>query len=135
MSERELSKLWGVGDRLIADVAKPSHVTDEIFVLGRSHRRCQSLSFRFSESSKLLSLGFLELPDRRSINLATRTCKTKQATDDGVSTASPMLKSDRAVGLVSPPHKPTNRCLFDSQSHRNCCLLDSQSHRIVGALT
>ena len=33
MSEWELSKLRGVGDRLIADVAKPSHVTDEIFRL------------------------------------------------------------------------------------------------------
>ena len=33
MSERELSKLRGVGDRLIADVAKPSHAADEIFCL------------------------------------------------------------------------------------------------------
>ena len=33
MSERELPKLRGVGDRLIADVAKPSHVADEIFCL------------------------------------------------------------------------------------------------------
>ena len=33
MSERELPKLRGVGDRLIADVAKPSHVVDEIFRL------------------------------------------------------------------------------------------------------
>ena len=33
MSERELPKLRGVGDRLIADVAKPSHVPDKIFIL------------------------------------------------------------------------------------------------------
>ena len=33
MSERELPKLWGVGNRLIVDVAKPSHVVDEIFCL------------------------------------------------------------------------------------------------------
>ena len=33
MSERELPKLRGVGDRLIADVAKPSHVAYEIFRL------------------------------------------------------------------------------------------------------
>ena len=33
MSEWELPKLRGVGDRLIADVAKPSHVVDEIFCL------------------------------------------------------------------------------------------------------
>ena len=31
LSERELPKLQGVGDRLIADVAKLSHITDEIF--------------------------------------------------------------------------------------------------------
>ena len=31
MSEQELPKLWGVGDSLIADVAKPLHVADEIF--------------------------------------------------------------------------------------------------------
>ena len=33
MSERELPKLRGVGDHLIADVAKPSHAADEIFCL------------------------------------------------------------------------------------------------------
>ena len=33
MSERELLKLRGVGDRLIADVAKLSHVADKIFCL------------------------------------------------------------------------------------------------------
>ena len=33
MSERELPKLQGVGNRLIADVTKPSHVADEIFCL------------------------------------------------------------------------------------------------------
>ena len=33
MSERELPNLRGVGDRLIADVAKPSHVADKIFFL------------------------------------------------------------------------------------------------------
>ena len=33
MSEWELSKLQSVGDHLIADVAKPSHATDEIFCL------------------------------------------------------------------------------------------------------
>ena len=33
MSERELPKLRGVGDRLIVDVAKPLHVADEIFCL------------------------------------------------------------------------------------------------------
>ena len=33
MSERELPKLRGVGGGLIADVAKPSHVADEIFRL------------------------------------------------------------------------------------------------------
>ena len=33
MSERELPNLRGVGDRLIADVAKPSHIADEIFYL------------------------------------------------------------------------------------------------------
>ena len=33
MSEWELPKLRGVGDRLIVDVAKPSHVVDEIFFL------------------------------------------------------------------------------------------------------
>ena len=33
MSERELSKLRGVGDRFIANVAKPSHTADEIFCL------------------------------------------------------------------------------------------------------
>ena len=34
MNEQELPKLWGVrDDSLIADVAKPSHVTDEIFCL------------------------------------------------------------------------------------------------------
>ena len=34
MSERELPKLRGVGDRLIVDVAKPSHVADKLFCLG-----------------------------------------------------------------------------------------------------
>ena len=33
MSERELLKLRGVGDRLIVDVGKPSHVADKIFCL------------------------------------------------------------------------------------------------------
>ena len=33
MNEQELPKLWGVGDRLIADVANPSHVADNIFLL------------------------------------------------------------------------------------------------------
>ena len=33
MSEWELPKLRGVGDRLIVDVAKPSHAADEIFCL------------------------------------------------------------------------------------------------------
>ena len=33
MSERELLKLRGVGDRLIAEVDKPSHVADKIFCL------------------------------------------------------------------------------------------------------
>ena len=33
MSEQELPKLLGVGDLLIADIAKPSHVADEIFCL------------------------------------------------------------------------------------------------------
>ena len=81
MSERELQNLRGVGDRLIADVAKPSHVANEIFFLGRSHRRRQLLSLEFSQS-----------PDRRGMNLAARTCKNKQCTSGGVTTASPMLK-------------------------------------------
>ena len=33
MSDRELPKLRGMGDRLIADVAKPSHAADKIFCL------------------------------------------------------------------------------------------------------
>ena len=33
MSEQELPKLGGVGDHLIADVAKLSHVVNEIFFL------------------------------------------------------------------------------------------------------
>ena len=33
MSEQELPNLRGVGDRLIADVAKPSHVADMLFCL------------------------------------------------------------------------------------------------------
>ena len=33
MSERELPKLGGVDDRLIADIAMPSYVADEIFYL------------------------------------------------------------------------------------------------------
>ena len=33
MSERELKNLRGVGDRSIADVAKPLHVVGEIFCL------------------------------------------------------------------------------------------------------
>ena len=33
MSEQELPKLRGVGDRLIADIANPSHVADKIFLL------------------------------------------------------------------------------------------------------
>ena len=33
MSERELPNLQGVGDRLITDVAKPSHVADKICFL------------------------------------------------------------------------------------------------------
>ena len=36
ISELELPNLRGVEDRLIADVA--SHVAEEIFFLGRSHR-------------------------------------------------------------------------------------------------
>ena len=32
-SERELPKLWGVGDRNIADVAKPLHAADKLFFL------------------------------------------------------------------------------------------------------
>ena len=64
MSERELSKLRGMGDRLIFDVAKSSHVADEIFLLGCFHRLRQLLSFGFSESS-----------NRRGINLAARTAK------------------------------------------------------------
>ena len=67
MSERELPKLRGVGDFLITDVAKLSHVANKIFFLGHSHRRHQ-----------LLSLGFLESLDRRGINLAARTCKTNK---------------------------------------------------------
>ena len=67
MGERELLKLRGVGDRLIADVAKPSHVFDEICLLGRSHRHRQ-----------LLSLGFSKSPDCRGINLETRTYKTNK---------------------------------------------------------
>ena len=67
MSERELLKLRGVGDRLIADVGKPLHATDEIFFLSHSHRRRQ-----------LLSLEFLESPDRRGINLAARNYKTNK---------------------------------------------------------
>ena len=33
MSKRELPNLRGVGDRLIVDVAKPSHASDKIFCL------------------------------------------------------------------------------------------------------
>ena len=33
MNEQELSNLQGVGDHLIADVAKTLHVVDEIFCL------------------------------------------------------------------------------------------------------
>ena len=33
MSERDLPKLRVMADRLIADVAKPSHVADEIFCM------------------------------------------------------------------------------------------------------
>ena len=83
MSKPELPNLRGVGDCLIADVAKLSHITNEIFFLICSHRRCQFLSLEFSESS-----------NRRGMNLAARTCKNKQCTDDGVPTASPMLKSE-----------------------------------------
>ena len=59
MSERELPKLRVVGDLLIADVAKPSHVTDEIFFLvvptndtncclldSQSHRIVEALTYR-----------------------------------------------------------------------------------------
>ena len=34
---------------------------------------------RRENESSLLSLGFLESPDRRGINLAVRTCKTNKA--------------------------------------------------------
>ena len=67
MSERELSKLRVVGDFLITDVAKISHVANKIFFIGHSHRRCQ-----------LLSLGFSKSLDRRGINLAARICKTNK---------------------------------------------------------
>ena len=86
MSEWELPNLRGVGDRLIVDVAKPSHVANEIFFLGHSHRGRQ-----------LLSLGFSESSDYRGMNLAGRTCKSKQCTDGGVSAGSPMLKLDREI--------------------------------------
>ena len=33
MSDRELPNLRGEGDRLIADVAKPSHISNDIFCL------------------------------------------------------------------------------------------------------
>ena len=68
MSEWELPKLRGVGDRLIADVAKPSHVPYEIFRLVVP-----------TNGTKLLALGFSESSDRRGINLAVRTCKASKA--------------------------------------------------------
>ena len=40
----------------------------------------------------LLSLEFLESPDRQGMNLAARTYKNKQCTGGGVPAASPMLK-------------------------------------------
>ena len=67
MSERELPNLWVVGNRLIANVAKPSHVVDKIFCLV------------FPQTAPIVVLGFLESPDRRGINLTARTCKTNKA--------------------------------------------------------
>ena len=68
MSKPELPNLRGVGDCLIADVAKLSHITNEIFFLIRSHRRCQFLSLEFSESS-----------NRRGMNLAGGPAKINNA--------------------------------------------------------
>ena len=81
MSERELLNLRGVGDHLIADVAKPSHVAHEIF--------CSIVP---TYGRQLLSLEFSESPNRHGMNLATRTCKNKQCTDGGMPAASPILK-------------------------------------------
>ena len=97
MCERELPNLWGVGDHLIADVAKTLHVVDEIFCLvvpteGANYSLLDSQSLRIVEAltwrqgpakqtGNPLSLRFLESP--------------------GVSAASLMLKSDREIERVS----------------------------------
>ena len=85
MNEQELPNLRGVGDLLIAYVA--SHVPDEIFclVVPTDDANC--------------SLEFSKSPDRRGINLATKTCKTK-GIGDGVPAGSPMLKLDRDIESV-----------------------------------
>ena len=65
MSERELLNLWGVGDRLIADVAKPSHTVDKIFclVLPTDSVNCCLLDYR----------------SLRIVGAAARTYKTNKA--------------------------------------------------------
>ena len=90
MSERELPKLRGVGDRLIADVAKPSHAANKIFFLGCSHRR-----------SQLLSLGFSESSDRRGINLVARTCKTNKTLVVGCWPPLRCLSQTEKIGRVN----------------------------------
>ena len=56
MSERELPKLRDVGDRLITDVAKPSHVPNKLFclVIPKDEANCclwDSLSHRIVGTS------------------------------------------------------------------------------------
>ena len=65
MREKKLKNLQGMGDCLIADVA--SHVPDEIFFLVVP---IDGANCCLSDSHS---------PDRRSIKLVARTCKTNKA--------------------------------------------------------
>ena len=66
MSEQELLKLWGMGDRLIADVAKPSHVADEIF------------AWSFPQMAPIVVSWILRVFGSSGHYLAARTCKTNK---------------------------------------------------------
>ena len=88
MSERELSKLRGVGDRLRADVCKPSHFTDDIFCLVVP---TDSANYCLLDSQSLRIIRH-QPSDEDLQNI--------QGTSGGVSAASPILKSYREIWRV-----------------------------------
>ena len=91
MSERELPKLWGVGDRLIADLLSSRASSIRFF------------AWSFPQTAPIVVFGILRVIESSGNQPSSKDLQNKDGTGGGVLAASLMLMLDREIGRESTP--------------------------------